>query len=126
MPVITASPARSRVLPVPGRGLDSAIVFSTAGVTQAATDPVVRALVKAHPALGSLSDDERTTLIRSAKIRFQKRHEAVCRLGDPVRHVMSSCPFHLPMAARCFWTLFGLGTVSTKCLCCSLGCRTPM
>jgi CRP-like cAMP-binding protein len=44
--------------------------------------------MKAHPALGTLSDQDCRALAQSAKLRFQKRQDVICRQGEPASSVV--------------------------------------
>jgi CRP/FNR family cyclic AMP-dependent transcriptional regulator len=56
--------------------------------TGPATDPAVRRLIAAHPALGLLSEQDRITLLHGANLGVLKRQEVICYQGDPAAHVI--------------------------------------
>jgi CRP-like cAMP-binding protein len=94
MPVLDLTPDGHSEFPGLSRNIT---VHSIAAIphripTQAAAgpgvDPAVLALMKAHPALGTLSDQDRRALAQSSKFRFQKRQDVICRQGEPASSVV--------------------------------------
>jgi CRP-like cAMP-binding protein len=51
-------------------------------------DPAVRQHLAAHPALGTLPEQDRHSLLRWSRIRTLKRREVICRQGDPAASVI--------------------------------------
>ena len=92
---LNISQAAGRKAAVPGGNID--MIYSPAAPARhgpvicdngPGADPAVRRLFKAHPALGMLSEQERVTLLRRSRIRFHKRHDIICRQGDPASYIV--------------------------------------
>jgi CRP-like cAMP-binding protein len=96
MTVLNASAADRWGFPILSSGIDPALTYRSAVQPRPISAPVetgpnadvaVRRLFAAHPALGSLSEREQATLLRSSKIRIAKSQEVICHQGHPAAHV---------------------------------------
>ena len=56
--------------------------------TGSGADPAVRRCFAAHPALGTLSEQDRAGLLRGSKIRSLARQDVISYQGDPAAHVI--------------------------------------
>jgi CRP/FNR family transcriptional regulator, cyclic AMP receptor protein len=101
MLVLNTPPAAYPGLPLPGAPINPPAIrqsppyllpvrlsIPTAAEFGPATDPVVRNALAVHPALGTLSEQGRRTLLRWSRIRTLKRREVICRQGDPATTVI--------------------------------------
>jgi CRP/FNR family transcriptional regulator, cyclic AMP receptor protein len=97
MTVLNVLAPNKRPFPALSGWIDPAVTYPVAVrshpvpaaiLTGPGADPAARRLIAAHPALGTLSDLDRITLLQGANLGVLKRQDVICYQGDPAAHVV--------------------------------------
>jgi CRP/FNR family cyclic AMP-dependent transcriptional regulator len=97
MQLLNAPPAAHRSIQISGGAILPAAIqrsglhlhpVPATAETATANDPALRDRLAAHPALGTLPEQDRQALLRWSRIRTLKRQEVICRQGDPATTVI--------------------------------------
>ncbi len=97
MQLLNAPSATHRAIQLPGGAILPAAIQHAAPYlrpvpatadTGPSNDPAIRDRLAAHPAFGTLPEQDRQALLRWSRIRSLKRQEVICHQGDPAATVI--------------------------------------